>query len=346
MKQLSPKKLVFYASFFTTIVQLLILLFTAHIFNYRISINVYIFIFLAFFISTYFLFYYVLQEFIYKKIKLIYKSIRTVKSKNKTHKSENILKEVEEEVEQWKASQKNQIEQFKKMEKYRKEYVGNVSHELKTPIFNIQGYLETLTSIDDKNSKIFESFLNKAIENTERLNTIVRDLEIISKSETDSFDLTLTSFSIRNLVLKVFDELEMISKKNNISLRLKNNGKCPDFKVVADKERIHQVLSNLITNAIKYNKPNGKVTASCYDMEEQILIEITDTGIGIKQKHLPRLFERFYRVDKNRSRKKGGSGLGLAIVKHIVESHGQTVHVRSTPDIGTTFGFTLQKAKS
>lgn len=343
MTQLNPKKLVFYITLIISFLQIVVTYSILCIDNIHMSILKLFVLFIFYFLLSYSIFSYILNKFIYKKIKLIYKSIRTVKStKLPEKKSQNIIKEVEDEVTAWKKSQQKEIAQLKKMEKFRKEYIGNVSHELKTPIFNIQGYLESLANMPDKNSEIFKSFLKKAINNTERLNTIVRDLEMISKSETGQLQLQWTLFPIRELIETVYKEFEIQAERQKILLKFKL-GKCPGFQVYADKERIYQVLTNLISNAIKYNRPDGKVIASCYDMADHILIEITDTGIGIKQKHLSRLFERFYRIDKNRSRKKGGSGLGLAIVKHILEAHHQNVHVRSKYGTGTTFGFTLPK---
>ncbi len=341
MKEYNPKYLALFSSIAISLLQILLILI---LFSNSLPSLGYIILF--FFINVfliYLIFNSVLQKFIYKKIKLIYKSIRTVKSGNNPKHSSNLLQDVEKEVTAWKNKQSHEIMELKKMEKFRKEYIGNVSHELKTPIFNIQGYLETLMEMPDRTNPVFDKFLKKALENTDRLNTIVQDLQMIAKNETEGLDLFWTSFNIKDLIEQVYEEMEIIAQKNSVSLTYKQ-GKCLGYLVKADRERIHQVLTNLISNAIKYNKKNGKVIASCYEMDNHILIEITDTGIGIKQKHLPRLFERFYRVDKNRSRKKGGSGLGLAIVKHILEAHNQSVHVRSTIGIGTTFGFTLKKA--
>ena len=341
MKEYNPKYLALFSSLAISLLQILLIWI---LFHRSLPSLEYI---LLFFVINVFLIYLifnsVLQKFIYKKIKLIYKSIRTVKSGNNQKHSSNLLQDVEKEVAAWKNKQSHEIKELKKMEKFRKEYIGNVSHELKTPIFNIQGYLETLVEIPDRTNPVFDKFLKKALENTDRLDTIVQDLQMIAKNETEGLDLYWTSFNIKDLIEQVYGEMEIIAQKNSVSLTYKH-GKCLGYMVKADRERIHQVLTNLVSNAIKYNKKNGKVIVSCYEMDNHILIEITDTGIGIKQKHLPRLFERFYRVDKNRSRKKGGSGLGLAIVKHILEAHNQSVHVRSTIGIGTTFGFTLEKA--
>ncbi len=344
MKKSNPQLLIFVGASLISLLEAALLFFVLK--QQKLYLDTAYFIGLTglFFIIVFLVFSFIIKEILYNRIKLIYKSIRSVKSNGK-HPKHGSLDAVEKEVSDWQKAQQKKINQLKKMEKFRKEYIGNVSHELKTPIFNIQGYLESLTTMEDKDAKIFKSFLNKSLENTKRLHTIVQDLEMISKSETETLELNFDSFNIKELIEQIYDEFDIQAKKQEVSLRFKSQ-KCFDYKVHADRERIHQVLTNLVSNAIKYNKKQGEVIASCYDMDDHILIEITDTGIGIKQKHLSRLFERFYRVDKNRSRKKGGSGLGLAIVKHLIEAHNEIVHVRSNPGVGTTFGFTLQKSKS
>ncbi len=346
MNKLDVFKLMLINTLFLSLIHISFIGIISYIIRVYLPFWVYLLLFISFFSATYLIFNWVLNKIIYKRIKLIYKSIRTVKTRNPGGKiKRQSIEEVEHEVANWQKNQQKEIEQLKKMEKFRQQYIGNVSHELKTPIFNIQGYLETLVDMPDRQTPIFDSFLAKALKNTKRLHTIVEDLQMISKSETENLSLQWQIFSIKELIAQVYDELEMQANEQLVQLQFKTL-KCPDFDVYADRERIYQVLVNLISNAIKYNRENGKVIASCYEMDDHILIEITDTGIGIKQKHLKHLFERFYRVDKNRSRKKGGAGLGLAIVKHIIEAHNELVHVRSTPGIGTTFGFTLQKANS
>ncbi len=343
MKQLKPVQLILLASIFTAIIEVIFIYILFGQFNAQIRVKLF-FLFLLFFITNFFTYYFIFQQYIYKKIKLIFKFIRSVKGKKTKIKNKDVLQNVEDEVFTWKKKQEKEISQLKKMAEFRKKYIGNVSHELKTPLFNIQGYLDSLLLMK-KQDKKQEKFIKKALENTNRLETIIKDLEMISKSETGNLELKYEKFNIKILIKEVIESFEIQAFENNIELGFKT-GKCPDFFVKADRERIRQVLNNLIANAINYNKKNGKVLVSCYDMDEEVLIEITDTGIGIEQKHLPHLFERFYRVDKNRSRKKGGSGLGLAIVKHIIEAHEQRVHVRSSPGIGTTLGFTLKKATS
>jgi len=297
---------------------------------------------------SYLIYYYSLEKFIYRKIKLIYKSIYDTKipaqeKETKLNMSSDLISDAEAKVLHWQKSKLKDIKKQKKLEKYRKEFLGNVFHELKTPIFNIQGYLETLIEGGIHDEKINEKFLQKARKNVRRITEIVDDLQMISNLEDGSFSLMPEKFDIQKLSLEVLDSMDLRANKNDISLEIKEGCDKP-FYVIGDKELIHQVLNNFVTNAIKYGKIGGKTQIGIYDMDEYILIEVSDDGIGIEQKHLPRIFERFYRVDKDRSRELGGSGLGLSIVKHIIEAHNQTVNIRSTVGLGTTFGFTLKKA--
>ena len=244
---------------------------------------------------------------------------------------------------EWARSQANEIEQLRKLEAFRKEFLGNVSHELKTPIFNIQGYIHTLLdgAIDDPEVNI--RFLKKAGKSLDRLSDLVEDLISISQLETGQLKMEMEKFDIHALCVDIYEALEMRAGEKGIELTFKEGCDKP-FWVYADKARIRQVLVNLIVNSVKYGKQGGRTLISFYDMDENILIEVADNGEGIEAVHLPRLFERFYRVDRHRSREEGGSGLGLAIVKHIIEAHNQTINARSKVGSGTTFGFTLRKA--
>ena len=301
-------------------------------------------------IVSFFFFYYALEIFIYRKIKLIYKNIHRLKTTrykssvfNKTGMSGDPISEVNQEVILWAKDQRAEIEELKKLENFRKEFLGNVSHELKTPIFNIQGYIHTLLdgAIDDPEVNIH--FLKKAAKSVDRLCDLVEDLINISQLETGQLKMEMEKFDIHALAKDIFESLEMKAQERNIELSFKEGCDQP-FWVYADKYRIRQVLVNLIVNSVKYGKDNGHTFCAFYDMDENILVEISDNGEGIEERHLPRLFERFYRVDKSRSREAGGNGLGLAIVKHIIEAHEQTINVRSKVGHGTTFGFTLKKA--
>lgn len=300
------------------------------------------------FVVCYVLFYGALERFIYRRIKLIYKIIHRLKKPigyipEKPNMNRNVLEDVTMEVMEWAEQQSTEIEQLKKLEAYRREFLGNVSHELKTPLFNMQGYLDTLIEGGIDDSRINREYLHRAAKNVERLINIVNDLDIISRHESGELELNWERFKIYDLAREVMDSFEMLADANDISIVFKD-GCSTSIVVLADKEKIRQVFNNLISNSIKYGKENGKTSIGIYDMDNLALIEVTDDGIGIEAKHIPRLFERFYRIDPSRSRMLGGSGLGLAIVKHIVEAHGQNIHARSTPGVGTTFGFTLQKA--
>lgn len=308
----------------------------------------YVAVFIITFIATFLIFNYLLEHFIYRKIKLIYKTINTYKdSKEKTLEkvdlNADIIGNVGKEVEEWQKNRTDEITELKKTEVFRKEFLGNVSHELKTPIFSIQGYLHTLLegAIDDPEVNV--NYLQRAAAAVERLCLIVDDLEAISKLESGEMVLDQRTFDVRDLVHDVLDSLELRAREKNIKLGFKE-GSDRSFFVYADKERIRQVLVNLVVNSIKYGKTGGSTVVGFYDMDEHILVEVTDNGIGIDAVHLPRLFERFYRVDKSRSRDQGGTGLGLSIVKHILEAHKQSIKVRSTYGIGTTFTFTLLKS--
>jgi two-component system phosphate regulon sensor histidine kinase PhoR len=233
---------------------------------------------------------------------------------------------------------------MKENENYRREFIGNVSHELKTPIFNIQGYIQTLIDGGLQDENVNLKYLKRANLSVDRMINIVDDLEVISQLETNEDVLDLDNFNIVEIINEAFDQLEM--KANNMNISLKLSKESNSEIVYADRNKIQQVFMNLISNSIKYGKNNGVTNVRLFDMTDKMLIEVADDGIGIGEEALNRLFERFYRVDKNRSREIGGTGLGLAIVKHIIEAHQQTINVRSTVDVGSTFSFILEKGKN
>ena len=241
---------------------------------------------------------------------------------------------------------RSEINILKDQENYRREFLGNISHELKTPLFTIQGYI--LTLVDGgalKDKKVREKYLRRAAKGVDRIISIVKDLDLITQFESGIKTVDRSEFNIFDLVDNVFDLLEFESEKNNISLKLENI-KDPLIYVNADQERILQVLTNLIVNSIKYGSDNGYTKVIVEDFnKEKVIVRIIDNGEGIEEEHIPRLFERFYRIDKNRSRKKGGSGLGLSIVKHIIEAHNEQIFVKSEIGEGTEFSFTLSKPK-
>jgi len=349
LKNPTPRVLALLAALIASV----IILISDFIFSYfKIFQNIWfhnLVIFVVSFVSTYIIFKTLLEIFIYRKIKLIYKTITTEKnSKEKTLQqldmNNDIISNVSKEVIEWDKDRNDEIAQLKQMENFRKEFLGNVSHELKTPLFNIQGYIHTLLegALDDPEVNV--NYLQRASKSVERLTLIVDDLEAISKLESGELILDQRTFDIRDLAHEVFESIELKAKEMDIKVDFKE-GSDKQFYVVADKDRIRQVLVNLLINSIKYGKRNGSTMVGFYDMDEKILVEITDNGIGIDSKDLSRIFERFFRVDKSRSREQGGTGLGLAIVKHIIEAHQQTINVRSTSGVGTTFAFTLMKAR-
>ncbi|NJC25375.1 sensor histidine kinase [Neolewinella antarctica] len=291
-----------------------------------------------------------LDRYIYRKIKLIYKSIHAQKvsadaKRETTYLDQPIIEDVEKEVAEWAAVKEQEQDQYESFALYRRRYIGDISHELKTPIFNIQGYLDTI--LDDKavmkDQKFVRKFLRKAARNVERLQTIVEDLSAISRLESGELVLDMEVFNVRELATEVIEEMDLKSQDMEVTLGFKE-GADTGFLVRADRESIRQVIINLVSNSLKYGVPNGATRIGFYDMDKYILCEVADDGIGIPEKHVPHVFDRFYRVDKSRSRQKGGSGLGLSIVKHIIEAHQQTINVRSSVGLGTTIGITLAKA--
>lgn len=348
MKSSSPKQLAIIIAFITIIIAGI----TQLILNSPVDAN---FIFkLAFslmliFISIYIIVYYLLNSFIFEKINPIYKTIHNLNIPEKELKKDieerDIVNDVNVEVQNWANKKTKEIDQLKQMAKYRKEFLGNVSHELKTPIFNIQGYVLTLLDGGLYDSIINHKYLEKTEKSINRMISIVKDLEEITRLESGELELNYSTFNIIKLVEEVFESQELRAKEHNISLSFKNSTD-KTIWVNADREQIDHLLTNLIVNSINYGKEDKGITdISFLEMGENILVEIADNGSGISEKDLPRIFERFYRVDKSRSRDSGGTGLGLAIVKHIIEAHNQTINVRSTVNKGTSFAFTLKKGE-
>lgn len=307
--------------------------------------------FVLFVAGSYALILAVLQRFIYRKIKLIYKFIYQTKASKKEEVyykyilPQKGIDEVREDVEKWALQRQGEIEILRSNEKYRREFLQNLAHELKTPIFAIQGYLGTLLDGAAADENILQRFLTKADKNVARLVNLTKDLDEISKLESGEIPLHKEEFIIQDLIKEVFEILYIKANTKNIKCQFKK-GTEVGIHVFADKEKIRQALINLVDNAIKYSHDNGNIEASIYQTDERhVLIEISDDGDGIAEEHLGRIFERFYRTDMARSRNIGGSGLGLAICKHIIEAHHQTIHVRSKSGVGTTVGFTLEGRK-
>lgn len=286
--------------------------------------------------------------FIYRRIKVLYKYIHEVKSDPDSKKDQIVTNETLENAEKnviaWAEQKEKEVNTLRSLETYRRQFLGNISHELKTPIFNIQGYLHTLLEGGLTDNSINIKFLDRAAKNVERLETIVSDLETIAQLESEQMVLEVEPFEIKALVREVFEDHEQLAFNRRIRMMFKSGAE-NEFMILADRDRIRQVLNNLITNSLKYGKEGGTTKVSFYDMDDRILVEVGDDGIGIDEKHLKHVFDRFYRVDVSRSRELGGSGLGLSIVKHILEAHKQSITVRSTVGLGTTFSFTMQKVK-
>lgn len=317
---------------------------------YERDLPTFLFILILSFVLSFSLLNYVFQKFVYERIKAVYKLIHNLKLGKELkdalgdHKSEDPIGDAEKEVRDWAKQKTTEINQLKAQEKFRKEFLSNISHEFKTPLFAIQGYIETLQDgMLEENPTMAVNFLNKASRNLDRLSYLIHDLDEIAKLESGEVIIKKEKFDLNPLIKETIDDLDYKAKENNIILNYNTKGNYP-ILVRADRKKIQQVLINFIDNSIKYGKKGGETNIKVLPLIDQVLIEITDNGHGIEEKNLSRVFERFFRADKSRSREVGGSGLGLAIVKHIIEAHQQNVHVRSTEGIGTTFSFTLEKA--
>lgn len=334
MKVNTPIKISFLLSFLIICLAIILSFFANEYFSI-------FFIVFLFSLCVFAIIYYVVNLFFYEKIKIIYKNI--YKFKGASNIRDLDIDNVEKEAEEWVNAKEEELNAYRQDENYRREFIGNVSHELKTPIFNIQGYVQTLLDGGLKDDSINMKYLERANKSVERMINIVDDLEVISRLETEQSQLDIQSFNIVQLAKEAIEALELKAEQMGIELQVVNES--PGEYVKADRGKIQQVFMNLISNSIKYGKKNGKTSIKFFDMGNNMLIEVADNGIGIEEDSLDRLFERFYRVDKNRSREIGGTGLGLAIVKHILEGHNQQINVRSTVGVGSTFSFILEKGK-
>lgn len=293
---------------------------------------------------SFFVIQYRVERFIYRRVKKIYDDVSLLESTS--FRNQPITTDMEtltRQVKKFATDKKLEIETLKVREEYRREFLGNVSHELKTPLFTVQGYLSTLIdgAINDKSVR--KKYLERAEKGVERLIYIVEDLDMISKLEMGDVNLELSRFDIVELVQNVFDLLEMTADKKNIILMF-DRKYSRAVTVFADQGKIQQVLSNLIMNSIKYGKENGTTEVSIEDLvDDKIIVRVRDNGEGIEKHNIPRLFERFFRVDKSGARSQGGSGLGLSIVKHIIEAHGEKIYFESQFHVGSEFSFTLEK---
>ena len=301
---------------------------------------------IAIFLFSFFVIQYRVEVFIYRRVKKIYDDVSFLESS--TFRKESIstdMATLTREVSKFATDKKLEIESLKVREEYRREFIGNVSHELKTPLFTVQGYLMTLLdgAMDDKT--IRKKYLQRAEKGVERLIVIVQDLDMITKLEAGDLNLMLSDFNIVDVVQNVFDLLEMKAEEKNIILSF-DNKYSKAIWVTGDQEKLQQVITNLVVNSIKYGKVNGSTEVGIENLtDNKVIVRITDNGEGIAQHHIPRLFERFYRVDKSGGRSEGGSGLGLSIVKHILEGHDEKIYVESKFGLGSEFSFTIEKMK-
>lgn len=287
-----------------------------------------------------------IEKFIYRRIKRIYDDVSLLESSSLSSRTITTdMGTLTQEIEKFARDKKVEIDTLKIREEYRKDFLGNVSHELKTPLFTVQGYLETLLdgALEDKNVR--KKYLNSANKAVDRLIFIVKDLDLITKLEAGELIVNWEVFDIIELIKTNFELLEMKAAKKKIALTFDMEYQTPIY-VRADAEKIRQVITNLLVNSIKYGNENGTTEVSVENLiQNKVIIRVTDNGEGIPEQHIPRLFERFYRVDQSRNRKEGGSGLGLAIVKHIIEAHEERIYVESVEGIGSEFSFTLEKEK-
>ena len=301
---------------------------------------------LALLLISFFIIQYRVEYFIYRRVRKIYDDVSLLETEDLKRRSVTTdMETLSKSVQKFAEGKRIEIQNLTERDSFRRDFLGNVAHELKTPLFTVQGYLLTLIEGASKDKEILEKYLGRANKGVERLTAIVKDLDMIAKLETNGLKLDLQPFNILELVQNVFDLFEMRAKKKNISLVFDQIYEFPVY-VMGDVEKIEQVLINLVVNSIKYGKIGGitKVRVDDYN-QNKFIIKVSDNGEGVKQEHLSRLFERFYRVDQSRSREQGGSGLGLSIVKHIIEAHHETILVKSTYKEGSEFSFTLEKAK-
>ena len=346
MKINTPFKFTIFCSLIVSVFSVLALsIYNFYYHDVSLIISDCLFLFLFFFVLIATVTFLLLEIFINRKIRLLFQLVHNYKMSStdfKWNMNEDILSKSEVEILKLAKRNSSELVKLKSEEKFRREFIGNLAHELKTPIFSIQGYILTLLEGGLEDPSINKRFLQRALKGTERMNKIIIDLDMISRFESDRINMQIENNNIVEICQDIFESLELKAKENKITLRLAENYS-NEILVSCDKDKVGQVMQNLIINAIKYSDPDTEVVVRFTDVERNILIEIEDNGPGIEEKHISRLFERFYRVDKSRARNEGGTGLGLSIVKHIIEAHGHTVQVRSKEGEGSNFFFTLTK---
>lgn len=345
MKTARPSLLIFYGSLAFMLISFLFTL-IVHFSMIELSKNLIIAIPIVSGIFAYLVFYFLLKGFIQYRLSLIYRSIQINQPENIAFSKsiDSLMELAEKNVSEWKENSAIEISKLKEQAAFRKEFLGNLAHELKTPVFSIQGYLLTLLDGGLEDPNVNRAFLERASKSTDRITGILDDLDQITRMETENLRLEIRSFDIVELLKESFETFELIGKEKNFKLNFEKSFSAK--YVQADRNKMGQVFTNLISNAISYGKENGELKVSILDIEDRYLLEFKDNGPGIEPHHLSRLFERFYRVEKSRNRNEGGSGLGLAIAKHIVESHGQSIQVKSEVGVGTTFVITIEKSKN
>ncbi|MHA7942772.1 sensor histidine kinase [Formosa sp. 3Alg 14/1] len=338
-------KFAFKTAFFSAVLVALLLTVYLYIF-FTVNILHILGFSLFFYVVAFIIIQYRVERFIYRRVKKIYDDLTLLESTSLRKKPITTdMVTLTQEIDKYARDKKFEIESLQVREEYRKEFLGNISHELKTPLFTVQSYILTLIDGAGEDKNIREKYLDRASKGVERLIFIVNDLDMITKLEVGDLSLKIEKFDIVELISNVFEMFEMKASKKRITLTFDRLYTEPIF-VNADKERIQQVLTNLVVNSIKYGHDKGTTEVSIENLiKNKVIVRVTDNGEGITQNNIPRLFERFYRVDRSGSRKEGGSGLGLAIVKHIIEAHDEKIYVESDLGVGSEFSFTLEKTK-
>jgi len=348
MKLKKSYKFAVKSAFYIALFCFITTLFFIYIFYNQIDLYVALSVSILVFLFSFFLVQFMVERFIYKRVKKIYEEVSLLDVKELRRSSvTSDIETLSKEVKKFAENKRLEIEMLQIREEYRREFLGDVSHELKTPLFTVQGYLLTLLDGAIKDKSIRDKYLLRANKSVDRLISVVQDLDMISGLESGNLNLHIETFNIVGIIQNVFDLLEFEAKKRNISLTFDKKYDVP-ILVKGDAKRVEQVLINLIENSIKYGNQKGRTAVSITNYSyssKKFLVKVVDDGEGIQQQHLPRLFDRFYRVDQSRSREQGGSGLGLSIVKHIIEAHDEYMFVESKYGEGSTFSFTLKKVK-
>lgn len=301
---------------------------------------------LAFLVSSFLLIQMIIENFILTKVKSLYQDLLPTGIPLNEDSLQKDVISITQSLQRFAKESKLEIELLKDKENYRREFIGNLAHELKTPLFTVQGFILTLLDNDVSDGKTIKKYLKKAANGVDRLGFIIKDLDLITQFETGVTTLDIEQFDLRTLIQDIVEMLEIQAGKSEINLQFNPTQDAP-VMVFGDMERITQVITNLVVNSFKYGVENGTTEIELSELSEtKILVRVIDNGKGIEEEHLPRLFERFYRVEKTRNRNEGGSGLGLAIVKHIIEAHNEKIFVESTPKVGSEFSFTLSRVKA